>query len=78
MNEDKIRTNEDLTEEEWRLADLLFEMKDDEDFVNMIMSMADEDGIITETADFLEDNPECTESDLIGFIASFTEMVWED
>ena len=75
---DKLKTNEDLTQDEKRLADLLFEVKDDEEFVNTLMMMADYDDIIVETADFIEDNPTCTESDILKFMASFVEIEYED
>ena len=71
---DGKKTNEDLTPQEQRLADLLFTIKDDEAFVNSLMTWCDEDDVIEETADFIEDNPGCTESDILSFIASFVEM----
>ncbi len=75
---DKIKTNDDLNPDKDRLADLLFQVKDDEEFVNTIMMMADYDDIIAETADFIEANPICTESDILKFMASFVTMVLED
>ena len=75
---DGKKTNEDLTPQEQRLADLLFTIKDDEAFVNSLMTWCDEDDVIEETADFIEDNPGCTESDILGFIASFVEMECTD
>ncbi len=75
---DKIKTNDELNPDEERLADLLFQVKDDEEFVNTIMMMADYDDIIVETADYIEANPICTESDILKFMASFVTMVFED
>ena len=75
---DGKKTNEDLTPQEQRLADLLFDVKDDEAFVNSLMSMCSEDDLIEETADFIEKNPGCTESDILEFLASFVEMVCVD
>lgn len=75
---DGKKTNEDLTPQEQRLADLLFDVKDDEAFVNSLMTWCAEENLIEEAADFIEENPGCTESDILGFIASFVEMVCED
>lgn len=75
---DGKKTNEDLTPQEERLADLLFNVKDDETFVNSIMTWCYEDDVIEETADFIEENPDCSESELFEFIASFVEMVCID
>ena len=69
-----IKTNDDLSPEEERLADLLFGVKDDDDFVNGIMTMADYDDIIKETADIIEGNLACTESDILEFMASFVDI----
>lgn len=75
---DKLKTNEDLTPEEERLADLLFEVEDDEEFVNTLMMMANYDDIIVETADFIEEHPMCNESDILRFMASFVTLEFED
>ena len=72
---DGIKTNDDLTPEEERLAELLFEVKDDESFVNDVMTMADYQELIKETADFIEGNHQCTESDVLEFLASFVTVV---
>jgi len=75
---DGKKTNEDLTLQEQRLADLLFDVKDDEAFVNSLMTWCYEDNLIEEAADFIEENPGCTESDIFDFLASFVEMICVD
>ena len=44
-------------------------------FVNDVMTMADYQELIKETADFIEGNHQCTESDVLEFLASFVTVV---
>ncbi len=75
---DGKKTYEDLNPQEKRLANLLFEVTDDEIYINTVMNMCSDGDLFDETADFIEENPECTESDLLEYIASFTEIEYID
>lgn len=68
----KDETN--LTEQEGRLADLLFDVEDDPDFVNTVMEMADELDVFDETSGFIESHPNCTSSDVYRFVCSYVEI----
>ena len=67
-----------LTPEEERLVDLLFEVEDDEEFVNDVMEVAYQLELIEEMADYIEKTQNCNREDVYRHMFSFVKITIED